>query len=428
MERLLKWTSAIIDFGFVALGVRHPAWFALAALQYFARRSPYISHALLLRFGWPRQANGDWQAKTLVRVLFPGAAQHQETEPTAVPTIAGSEIPMVPTASPALAMPALPTMPGIMHTEQWRDAIEQSPHLLIYGPSKAGKSTLAQAVAAMFGACWYVVIDPQPNKPSERKWGGVDFVTLDETGDEFGSIRAALERIKREDNDRRRQMRTATPPPLIIIIDEVLQLVSELGTIVNEEGKKEPRMSHFIRTMGYSARHRNIKIILIGQGKNLTDLGLTSSTARNNYAIIGVSRNPATNVRSAAIETSDGDRPIDLRLVPKLAAGLSQQASLWLSHADLALPTDDQEAAAVRSLLGTDPAPDVAWTDQHMKVAAWLTAEPDITDRALARRLYPGTDGGGSYSTRAKQIRAEVLRVTAPEHAQIGGGNSLRNT
>lgn len=249
---------------------------------------------------------------------------------------------------PASQRPAmLPDAPaGAMPTQLWRDMLAESPHLLIYGPSKAGKSTLAQAIVAMFDSCEYVVIDPLPNKPGENKWGGIDFVTLDDEGsDEYASIKRALAAVQAEDARRRAAMRSETPRQLIVIIDEVLALVDALGKV-----DKEPLISQFIRTMGYSARHRNIKIVLLGQGKNLKDLGLDSSTARNNYAMVRVSRDPSTNVRSAYIVADDKEVPIDLRFVPQLAQAAAMRADLWLEHRGCAVTPDADRM--LESLLG----------------------------------------------------------------------------
>src|SRR6266540_6809800 len=98
-------------------------------------------------------------------------------------------------------------------------------------------------------------------------------------------------------------------------------------------------MSRFIRTMGASARHRGIKIILIGQGKNLVDLGLSSGTARNNYALIRAERNPATNERAAYIVTPDGEQAIDVSRVPILAAQATQQGRVWLTQTSVLVDT-----------------------------------------------------------------------------------------
>lgn len=329
--------------------------------------------------------------------------------------------------TPPARLPDMPATPGAMPTDAWRDALNESPHLLIYGPSKAGKSTLAQAVVAMFQGCEYLVIDPMPNKPGESKWGGIAFVTLDEHGsDEYASIKAALDAVQAEDDRRRRTMRTETHPPLIVIIDEVLALVGALGTVKNVEGKNEPRMSHFLRIMGYSARHRNIKIVLIGQGKNLRDLGLESSTARNNYALIRAARNAATNERSAFIDADGAEQAIDLRFVPMLAAQAAGRAHLW--RVPVATPDAD---AMLEKLMGGAPvepsapaASDSGWTAQHIQVAMWLAAEPEISNRELGRRLYPGTDGGGSYSVKAKELRDQVLRVTGTGVTPLQNGQN----
>lgn len=223
--------------------------------------------------------------------------------------------------------------PAALSSRVWKDALEDAPHLLIYGPSKAGKSTLAQAIVAEMRAD-YCVIDPIPNKPGEQKWGGIDFITAMQTDDEFGAIRCALSAIEDEDKARRATMNTMVHKPLVIIIDEVLGLVANLG-MTKESGRNEAVMSRFVRMMGYSARHRNIKIIIIGQGKNLSDLALDSATARNNYTLLRVSRNPATDARSAAIITDAGEQSIDISDVYEQSQAVATQANVWRTHQDM---------------------------------------------------------------------------------------------
>lgn len=349
-----------IGFGLLSAVSGSPIAFGLALGQYFARRSAWVAEALLAAMDLPPAI----EDSRTVRALLPGVTKLLPASP-AGPAASDADAAILAELTEGVraatrGSPAAPaTEPPALGLAEWRDALDDSPHLLIYGPSKAGKSTLAQAVVAMFKGCEYVVIDPQPNKPGEQKWGGIDFITLDERGaDEYASIKAALDRIKTEDDRRRRGMRTETPRPLVVIIDEVLALVGALGTIINDEGKKEPRMAHFIRTMGYSARHRNIKIVLIGQGKNLVDLGLNSGTARNNYATIRVSRNAASGARAAAIETGQGDQPIELRHVLNLAQLATTRGRPWLRHVDLArlpAPSHPADDDLLSSLLAATP-------------------------------------------------------------------------
>lgn len=306
----------IIDLLFLLIAPAHPSLVVIALVQYLARRSAFVCRGFLT-FGVVQRL-----PERVRLALLPGLA------PTEDATAAEGVV--APVAAPTPVAP----VSGLLTTEQWRDALDNSPHLLIYGPSKAGKSTLAQAIVAMFGNCEYLVVDPMPNKPGEKKWGGINFVTLAAGADEYAEIKAALAAVDVEDQRRRQALRTTIPRPLVIIIDEVLALVGELGIVTNEDGRKEPLISRFIRTKGYSARHRNIKIILIGQGKNLADLGLNSSTARNNYALLRVARNPATDERIAAIVTDGGEQPIDLRLVPRLALEATRRARVWSAPQD----------------------------------------------------------------------------------------------
>ena len=336
-----------LSFGLLTAISASPIAAFLAIGQYFARRSPWVAETMLNAIN----LSPALEDTRLVRGVLPGVTKLLPTPTDDLPVEAELVTDTSSSAPPANRL-------QVLSTEQWRDALEESPHLLIYGPSKAGKSTLAQAVVAMFRGCEYVVIDPQPNKPGEQKWGGIDFITLDDHGsDEYASIKIALARIKTEDDRRRRGMRTHTPRPLVVIIDEVLALVGALGTITNDEGKREPRMAHFIRTMGYSARHRNIKIILIGQGKNLADLGLNSGTARNNYALVRAARNAATNARSAFIATDDGEQAIDVRQVLALANAAAGRARVWLTHADLTRAGTSPQPShddLLSTLLGTE--------------------------------------------------------------------------
>jgi hypothetical protein len=53
-----------------------------------------------------------------------------------------------------------------------------------------------------------------------------------------------------------------------------------------------------------------------------------------------------------------------------------------------------------------------ALSPEHVAhVTTWLIYEPGISTREIARRLYPGTDGGGDYSTRAKAVRLLAEQV-----------------
>lgn len=243
-----------------------------------------------------------------------------------------------------------PLLEDMMGAEGWKAAIEEMPHLFIYGPSKAGKSTLAQAVVADMEA-EYVVIDPLPNKPGERKWGGIDFITLQKGDDEWGAIKTALAAITAEDTRRRQLLDEELFKPLVIIVDEVLGLVASLGS-EKHDGKTEAIMSRFIRLMGYSARHRNIKVILIGQGKNLSDLGLDSGTARNNYALIRAQRNAVTNERSAVIVTDEGEQAIDVREVLQLSQTIGTRGKVWKTHTDMCRPVENDTALLKEFLAG----------------------------------------------------------------------------
>jgi DNA polymerase III delta prime subunit len=382
----------IIDLIFLLVAPTHPALIALALLQYVMRRWDIFCRGIISLCGI--RVVTSWML-----ILLPGLANEQHE------LVAETQL---------TAIVLTPNTSNLLSTGQWLAALDENPHLLIYGPSKAGKSTLAQAIVSMFGNCEYVVIDPMPNKPAERKWGGIDFITLDLDGDdEYASIKAALVAIDEEDNRRRRTMREITHRPLIVIVDEVLALVGVLGDVTNEHGKKEPRMSHFIRRKGYSARHRNIKIILIGQGKNLIDLGLNSSTARNNYAQIRVFRNPATNERAAYIVSDDGEYALDISQVPQLAASATHRARVWLTQDEIAseqlMPVSQVSEAtkSVSALESRETAFRVSFSEHETaKIAAMIARNEKQTPII---RAMPGYRADQHAAFVAKYVELKTL-------------------
>ena len=321
-----------------------------------------------------------------------------------------------------------------MPLNQWVAALNEAPHLLIYGPSKAGKSTLAQAYTGALGVCEVCIIDPLPNKPSERKWGGIDFVTLDTTGaDEYASIKAALDAIVAEDDRRRGLMDVQEFPQLVVIIDEVLALVDALGSVKEGERAREPRIANFIRRMGVSARHRNIKIILIGQGKNLTDLGLTSGTSRNNYGLIRVARNAATNERSAFIETGGIEQEIDTSLVQRAAQQAARSARVWLTHGDVRTQAPSAKPLTLESLFEApgcnEPRNNVTPVQNHVtnvvqasgrevtaKVTVTVTPQEAAKIGLLLAELSPSNAAkklNGYHPTKYAEYKAKVDAVKA---------------
>jgi hypothetical protein len=85
------------------------------------------------------------------------------------------------------------------------------------------------------------------------------------------------------------------------------------------------------------------------------------------------------------------------------------------------------QATTPEGASNTAPLSSVTWTAQHVKVAAWLMENPTISTREIARRLFPNTDGGGDYSTRAKAVRLlaeevlgdELLAVRTPNNTPV---------
>ncbi len=279
---------------------------------------------------------------------------------------------------------------------EWLPLADATPHLLIVGETGSGKTTLAQALlAARNGSV--AILDP---KWTPGKWGGAPVVPIDDDG-EYTGIERALQAVLKELQARLADLKHGQTDfvPLTIVIEEVPTVVDEC-----------PTAKKVVLRLGQLGRELQMRLIGLSQGYGVEDLGLKGradnkanfGTIRLGAAAIKVAREAAQLRHPAVVEHRGQWELLDTREVPRLAERRMPAERWWAGADPVPAPFDDE--------LDEQPVAPV-WTEQHIRVAAWLQNEPGISIRELARRLYPGTDGGGGYSTMAKRIKEEVEQV-----------------
>lgn len=81
--------------------------------------------------------------------------------------------------------------------------------------------------------------------------------------------------------------------------------------------------------------------------------------------------------------------------------------------------------AAPAAQAETPPAPTTpstsapVWSERHIKVAALLALDPNMSNRAIGRVLFPGSDGGGKHSQKVSKIREELGSLVSETVAAV---------
>lgn len=299
---------------------------------------------------------------------------------TALP--AHATIPATPAQTPQIG--ASPLLPLRTWLDRVNNEPDRVPHIAAKGPSGSGKSTLI--LAALTERSGKVLICT-PKNARDDAWGGVPAVRM--TADlTFDHIEAALLEVHQE--VKRRNVEG---------FDEWLTVVIDDYPWIAQECPSAAKVVTMVGNMGRSVR---VRLILLAQTATVKSWGLEGNgEARSNFVFINLEED-----HSAVIyRWGKAPEPIDTSRVAELAQH-PIPAIRWWNRTQVTSPEDSPNTA---------PAAHVTWTAQHVKVAAWLMENPNISTREIARRLFPTTDGGGDYSTRAKAVRVVAEQVLGDE-------------
>lgn len=205
--------------------------------------------------------------------------------------------------------------PQALAFKTWVNEAMGSPHLLIAGQTKSGKTTLVRALLH-FARGHLLIIDP---KTTPGKWGDVPGVGLDSSLG-FSHITSACAEVQREVLRRLQAMQQGTTdyPQLTVVVDEFPWCVESVPTLADT-----------FHRVGMIGRELRVRMIVLSQFTNVKDLGLKSGQSRDNYTwiVLGKFARRAlpdydwAGVTHPAVLLSEGERqPLATRPVPTYAA------------------------------------------------------------------------------------------------------------
>ncbi len=272
-------------------------------------------------------------------------------------------------------------------------------HVLLVGETHSGKSTAARALLSERAVDDQIcIIDPHV-EPDD--WGGLPVIGK---ALNYREIQYVLNVLLKEMKARyaRRAEGDKDYPNLTIFMDELPAIMKHCTN-----GKEV--LGDLLR----EARKVNMRLVLMTQSTRVKTLGIEGEgDVLNNLCWLALGdeavkecKDAATLERPAAFEYKGVTKPVIVTALPGLTCKVLLPDVLW--------PVDVSEEALIEyeSTLNTKEHKGSKWTEQHIKIAAALGEDPNISVRALARIIYPNSTGGGDYSAVAKKIKAEVEQV-----------------
>jgi energy-coupling factor transporter ATP-binding protein EcfA2 len=153
------------------------------------------------------------------------------------------------------------------------DNPDEAPHTLIIGPSGAGKTTIAQAIAATRPG--YLAILDMKWQPG--KWGGLPAIPIDDDG-RYTQLEAALKALLAELSARLVSLKQGITefPELAIIAEEWPTLTKEC-----------PSASELFKQVGRLGRELRVRFVGLSQSERVKSLGIVGEgDALDNYTVI----------------------------------------------------------------------------------------------------------------------------------------------
>lgn len=277
----------------------------------------------------------------------------------------------------------------------------RSPHIMIVGETGAGKTSVARALMRDLSYLGKImVIDPHAN----HQWG----IEAVGRGKIYEDINAALMHLKQTMDERYIEFALGKPTedfePLFIFLDETPCIAK--NKITRDNWKEF--FGEFVR----EARKVRMSLIVLSQTMLVKGLGIEGEgDIRDNFDYILLDTFARKALKEETFELYDSDRPCVIQSKDDVYPVI-QSFTLELEQFNLnedcvhelpfeLTPLDKIRVSAQQQVFD---APD----EKLLLVAFLLGKKPQSSDREIARELYPGTDGGGSYSTTVKKMRKQL--------------------
>ncbi len=281
---------------------------------------------------------------------------------------------------------------GRYTAEIWMPSlINEMYHLLIVASTGSGKTTILRAMTRymeQFGKVY--MISPKIQRNQDPKGAGY--------GANFQEIENALKMVKEELECRLKLFGEGETDfeRLFLIIDEWTFISDSL-----------PDAKSYLKTFSNVGREIGVCLIVSNQSANVEDLGI-SGAIRNNFSKLYLAEK-ALNFAPEMFEIKP-ERPVVLEHKSnKLSCSTLDCLNIIQNNplnpdSFFDFNSEEDEVEIIQTSK-------VTWTEQHIKVARLIGADKEISGRSLAKSLFPGSDGSGDHSRKAKKLREEVESV-----------------
>ena len=377
--------------------------------------------------------------------------------------------PAAPVAQPAplpSSPPANIAPPQLVSMQAVAKLLAKVPHAAIIGDTGAGKTTFGLAflrlLAEQLGAAGQQARIPILDiKASPGKWG-LPAVGCDSEGG-YGRIAATLDQLWLvEWRERVLAVSQGRPagPPLYVVWDEIndsMEETKEKGATLKDAGK---RLRRWLRL----GREYGVHLIIFPQSDRVGALGLDGhGDAKKNILWIYLGNDARAMIRKlvdeqtisaaagaallqlerpALLDYQGKWYPIDVTPALAIAARPIDPAFGWSlpapetpaeqalrAGAPLRFEDDVPAQAAPPPSPAAQAAPLAAvWTEEHVRVAAWVAVEPKISNREIARRLWPDKDSGGANAIKAGKLKDAVRLLAVSPVSPVESGEIERET